>query len=129
MVPGSTACRQRRVQSSRERSPAEAHGDGRDCTLARRQTRHLGLVRTRRGRRDGWRELFRDGRFLELDFRGANCRSADALHFKLREHSDGLLAGCVRLESATEQQSNVARQLVGQRGRDDLQRRKQNLEN
>ena len=51
------------------------------------------------------------GGFWASIFGGADTRRADAIHHRLRQHGDGLLAECVRLEPATEQQSCHARGL------------------
>ncbi len=60
-------------------------------------------------------------RVLGADFSRPNARRADALHQPFRQHGDGLLAECFRLELAAEQQSGRTRRLDGQQRRDDLQ--------
>ena len=54
------------------------------------------------------------GGFWALILRRANARCADAVHHRLGQHRDGVLAGCIRLEFAAEQQSGRAHRLVGQ---------------
>ena len=51
-----------------------------------------------------------------------NSRRADAVYQPFRQHGDGVLAGCVRLEFAAERQSVHACRLVSQRQLDNVQR-------